>query len=92
MPPTLTDHISFEDLSDDMKLVAQACGLEVARSLIANCPGIQLYIQRPEHMNDTLRRYIAEWLNGRRATEQEVKALAVLLRKSPRYVRRVMRE
>lgn len=92
MTTSLTDHISFDDLSDDMKLVAQSCGLEVARSLIANCPGIQVYIPRPEHMNDTMRRFIIDRLKGRVATEQEVKALAVELRKSPRYVRQVMRE
>jgi hypothetical protein len=87
----LTDHISFDDLSDDMKLVAQSCRLEVARSLIVNCPGIQIYVPRPESMMGILRRNVNTRLEGREPSELDLKQIALELRKSPGFVRQLVR-
>lgn len=86
----LADHVSFEDLTDDMKLVAQSCGLEVARSLICNCPGIQLYVPRPENMSEVMRRYVRARIGERLPTDAELKAIAIELGKSPSYLRQIM--
>ncbi len=91
MKNKLADHVSFEDLTDDMKLVAQSCGLEIARALIANCPGIQLYVPRPENMTQVMRRYVRSRIGERAPTDAEIKAIAIELGKSPSYLRQVMR-
>lgn len=86
----LADYVSFEDLSDDMKLVAQSCGLEVARALLCNCPGIQLYVPRPENMTEVMRRYVRSRIGERPPTDAEIKAIAVELGRSPSYLRQIM--
>ena len=91
MNQKIADFLSFEDLSDDMKLVAQTCGLEVARSLIANCPGIQVYVPRPENIPEVVRRFINARTGGRQPSDSELKAMAIELGKSPSYLRQTMR-
>lgn len=87
----LTDHITIDDLTDDMKLIADSCGIEVARSLIANCPGLQIYIPRPEHMKGLVQKYMMERYSGKRISEREIKELSVELKKSPSFLRNVVR-
>lgn len=89
--PQLTDLISIDDLSADMRLIAQSCGLETAKKLIANCPGIQIYIPRPEHVEGLVKKLIVSRYGDRDLSDSEIKALAVELRKSPSFLRQVAR-
>jgi Mor family transcriptional regulator len=92
MPTTsLTDLIAFEDLSPDMRLVAESCGMDVAITLIRNCPGISIYVPRADKMTALVRRYIQQRYEGRSIGEAEIKQLAIELQKSPSFVRQVVR-
>jgi hypothetical protein len=85
----LAAHITFEDLSEDLQIVAQAAGLETAITLMIRCPGIQIYIPRPEAVPNVVRKYIRETYGERPLTDAEIKKLAIELGKSPGWIRRV---
>jgi len=88
----LIQHLAIDDLSDDMKLIAQSCGLDVARSLMEKCPGVQIYIPRSEHIEALILREMHRRYGARKLTASEIKAMSIELRKSPAYVRKVAKK
>ena len=42
----LYDELTIDSLSDDMKMVAKSCGMEVVVSLLDNLPGISLNVPK----------------------------------------------
>lgn len=87
MQTTICDYIDFEDLNDDMKLVAQTCGLHVAISLIKNCPGVYVYVPRPEHTKTLFEKYIRNQFPNGVNTEMEIKRISIDTGKSVSFVR-----
>jgi hypothetical protein len=86
----LGPHIAFEDLSDDLQIVAGACGMEIAIALMINCPGVQIYVSRPESSADVIRRYKLATFGERPLTDGEVKKLSIELGKSVGWIRKVL--
>lgn len=62
--------LSIEDLPEDLRFVAETCGLEVAKTLIRNCAGTSVYIPKnaPQALIErTIRReYTGETFVGKR--------------------------
>lgn len=86
----LGPHIAFEDLSDDLQIVASACGMEIAVSLMIHCPGVQIYVSRPESVMEVVRRYKLATFGDRPLTDTEVKRLSIELGKSVGWVRKAI--
>jgi hypothetical protein len=55
---SLTDLITDKNLSPDMQLVADVCGIEVVRTLMAKLPGLRIYIPHPSRVTSIVRQYI----------------------------------
>lgn len=79
MNPIIANLLSFKDLSDDIKLVAQSCGLEIARALIASCQDIQVHVPRQENIAEVVRRSIRTRTGDRSPIDSEIKAMAIEL-------------
>lgn len=50
--------IEFEDLSCDLKLLAEVCGIETIRVLLKNLSGLRFYIPRLSNIEKFIVRYI----------------------------------
>lgn len=88
MEARLVDVVSIDDLSEDMKMIAELCGMETAKALLQYCSGVQVYIPRLERIPGVMRKLIRERYGERPLTESEIKALAVEMRLSPSYLRK----
>jgi len=81
------DRIEFEDLlTSDMKLIAERCGIDVLKSLLANLPKLHIYMsERP--LVEAQKRYIDRFYRQGNAKE-----IAANLGVSERFVYQVHRE
>jgi Mor family transcriptional regulator len=73
--------IAIEDMpNNDLRLVAESCGIEVAVSLMENMSGIAIYVPK---LGDKLlkKRYIIRHYNGHNAKE-----LALLLGMAEKFI------
>ncbi len=60
-------NLSIEDMpSEDLKLVARACGVEVAAKLLEELPGVTLYVPK-SGITQVKKNYIRKSFNGRNA-------------------------
>ncbi|ROL56277.1 hypothetical protein D9V84_08900 [Bacteroidetes/Chlorobi group bacterium Naka2016] len=81
--------VEVEDLTDDLKLVANACGIETARNLLRHCAGMSIYIPKIARLDKFIERYIKEnstknfkiIANELGVTEQFIKKLFRQMRK-----------
>ena len=74
--------VGIEDMpNEDMRLVAELCGLEVAVALLRNMSGISIYIPKPGANLRFIRRFVKRFYNGHNA-----KLLAVELDVSERFI------
>ena len=83
----LSDHIEPSHLSADMKLIADVCGLDVARRLMSELPGLRLYVPHPNRVESLVRGYIEEC----HAQSMPLKSIAKEVGLSVDYVRNVIR-
>lgn len=64
------DSLSIGDLPEDLRFVAETCGLEVVKTLLKNCSGTSVYIPKnapQELIERTIRReYTGETFIGKR--------------------------
>ncbi|MEQ8170275.1 MAG: Mor transcription activator family protein [Candidatus Eremiobacterota bacterium] len=61
------DGLSIEDMpSEDLKLVARACGVEVAAKLLKELPGVTLYVPK-SGITQVKKNYIRKSFNGTNA-------------------------
>jgi len=78
--------IKIEDMpSDDMKIVAEGCGIDVAMNLMRNCGGLSLYIPKQPYYK----------LINRIIAEQKIinpKEIAMAFGVSERYVRGIWQQ
>ena len=80
MSNRIVELVQPEDLTGDLKLICDTCGIDVVRSLLGNCAGVNIYIPSPKSMPDVLRRYVDERFGGRPPQgDLEFKLLAVEL-------------
>lgn len=50
--------LSEEDLTPDMRMVADICGLETVKILLINLGGIDIYIPKISKLDNFIRKYI----------------------------------
>lgn len=54
----IIEEIKYEDLPENYKMVADACGMEVAKALIVELGGYRLDIPQPRSLKKTIARFI----------------------------------
>lgn len=93
MSTRLTELIEPDDLQGDLRLICDACGIDVVRSLLNNCSGVTFYIPRATAITPLLKRYIDNRFEGRAPKgELEIKLLAVELSMSTATVRSLIKQ
>ena len=50
--------LKMEDLSPEMELIAQLCGIEIVKQLIDSYGGLRFYVPKLSHNKDLVSRYI----------------------------------
>jgi len=69
--------ITYDDLADDMRLIADACGMDVVRSLLRNCSGVRVYIPSPYYLNNSLKRFLSSLDEKGHLSGVEIKRITV---------------
>jgi hypothetical protein len=77
--------IEKEDLTEDLDMIADVCGIESVRKLMRNYPGLSFYIPKVARLDTFVVRYLK--INKRRGFKQIAKDLGV----SESYLRKVAR-
>ncbi len=67
-----------------------SCGMEIAIALMINCPGVQIYVSRPDSSADVIRRYKLATFGDRPLTDGEIKKMSVELGKSVGWLRKAL--
>lgn len=52
--------IMQEDLTNDLQIVAETCGIEVVQNLLRNCSGLTIYVPKISHLDRFILRYVRE--------------------------------
>lgn len=52
------EQIEYEDLTDDLRLIADAMGIDVLRNLMKNLQGVYFYVPRVAHLDKFILRYM----------------------------------
>ncbi len=80
--------MGIEDMpNQDMRLVAELCGLDVAISLLRNMSGVSIYIPKVESNINFIRRFVKRFYNGNNA-----KIIAIELDIGERLVYKIVNE
>lgn len=88
----LVDLLQASDLSADMQIIAEQCGMDVVKSLMMNCGGVSFYVPKPERMAQVLQRFIVMFDQlGGKLDEKGIKVLAVRLGISELHVKHAIR-
>lgn len=90
---SFVQHISEDDLTDDMKLIAESCGIDVARNLMLRLPGLRFYVPAPQRMTEVIFRFIMADRKTRKMpyTEADQKRIALALNISVAHAANVAR-
>jgi len=75
------DEVTTEDLTPDLQILANQCGMDTLRTLLRNYGGLSIYIPRISRLDN----FISKYLNGNRS--KSMKQLAVDLGVSEQFVR-----
>ncbi|ROL60154.1 hypothetical protein D9V87_02915 [Bacteroidetes/Chlorobi group bacterium MS-B_bin-24] len=78
--------LEIEDLTEDLKLVAMACGIDTVRELMKHCSGLSIYIPKLARLDKFIVRYIRE------NSEKSFKEIARDLGVTEQHVKRLFRE
>lgn len=73
--------IQEEDLTPDLQMLSETCGLDVVRNILRNFGGLNFYIPKISRLDTFIERYIRENKN------KTLKQLAKELNLSERYLR-----
>lgn len=84
----ITQNITIDDLPEDLKFIAEFCGMEVSLSLIKHASGMNLNIPK-NCLNALIKSYIIRHYNGTRANILEISSICDV---TERYIRIVMKE
>lgn len=55
---SIFSEIIYEDLNDDLKLIADSCGMDTVRKLLQYCNGLSIYIPKVSRIHSFIARYI----------------------------------
>lgn len=79
------ERITKDDLTNDLKILADTCGIEVVQNLLRNCAGLTIYVPKISHLDKFIIRYIRE--NSYKSFKLIAKELGV----SEQHIRNVFR-
>lgn len=80
------ENIQLEDLTDDLKLIANVVGIDVMRNLLRNLQGAYLYIPKISRLDKFVIRYLSQ------NQGKSLKQIAVELGVSTQYLWKLRRE
>ncbi len=78
--------VQLEDLTDDLKLIAHACGVETVRLLLRSCAGMSIYVPKIARLEKFILRYIKENSN------KPFKLIASELGVTEQFIKKLFRE
>jgi hypothetical protein len=78
--------VNEDDLTPDLIIMADICGLESVRQMLRQFPGMGFYIPKLSRLDGFVNRYIKE------NTDKPVKILAKDLKVSEQYLKKICRE
>ena len=56
----LFDLLTESDLTTDLKMLMDVCGLEIVKKLLYNCNGTSFYIPKVSHLDSFVIKYLGE--------------------------------
>ena len=77
--------LSEEDLTPDLKMIADVCGTESVTKMIKNLSGLSFYIPKLSHFDSLVLKY------AKSKPEKTMKQLATELNVSLPYIRKIMK-
>lgn len=77
--------ISYDDLTPDIRLIADVCGIEAVREILKNLSGLQFYIPKVTGFEKFVLRYIHE------NKERSIKEIARDLDVTEYYLKNVLK-
>jgi len=86
IPAEILAAVTLDDLQGDLRMIAEACGIEVALELHAKCSSLKLYIPA-NALDEFKRRFIRE-----NRKKHSPKHLAQMLAVSETYVYNILSE
>jgi len=78
--------VEYQDLTEDLKLIADSCGIETVRALLRYCAGISIYIPRIARLDKFILRYIQE------NSSKPFKLIASELGVTEQFIKKLFRE
>lgn len=75
------DYITEDELTEDLRMLADVCGIDCVRKILENLSGMSFYIPKVSRFERFIDRYIAE------NNAKSIKALALELGVSDQYLR-----
>ncbi len=78
--------VEINDLTDDLKLIANACGIDTVRMLLRYCAGMSIYIPKIARLERFILRYIKE--NSEKSFKQIARELGV----TEQFVKKLFRQ
>lgn len=78
------DDIEYEDLTEELKLIADSCGIATVRILLKNLGGLTFYIPKITKLRSYVNR---KWNEG---NLKNIKEYAKLLQVSETYLRKLL--
>lgn len=79
------DEIMYEDLTEDLQIIADYCGIDPVRNLMRRWQGATFYIPKISHLGKFVRRYIAEH------KELTIEQISTYLQVTPQFLRKIRR-
>lgn len=75
------DYITEDELTDDLKLIAEVCGMDSVRKLLQHLAGLSFYVPKVSRLDKFINRYLKE------NKGKSVKNLALELGVSDQFLR-----
>ncbi|MFN3306267.1 MAG: hypothetical protein ACK42Z_03660 [Candidatus Kapaibacteriota bacterium] len=78
--------VELNDLTEDLKLIANACGIDTVRMLLRYCAGMSIYIPKIARLEKFILRYIKE------NSDKSFKQIASELGVTEQFVKKLFRQ
>ena len=84
--PDVYDHIDIDDLTEDLQLIAEICGMEAIRNLLRHYSGLNIYVPKISRLD----RFILKYIGKNRS--RPIKQLALELKISEHHLRNLLKK
>ncbi|MBX3045151.1 MAG: hypothetical protein KIT33_15360 [Candidatus Kapabacteria bacterium] len=86
----ILEYLTFEDLSGDTKMIAEAAGMDITKLLLMHFDGISLSIQKIKNMEGLLVRYLRKKYPAEKYSKRERIKIAQEINRPPRDIPRLL--